>query len=226
MGNVKAKYVKAAAFVAAAAALAVASHALGWADWIASGRLYGALGALVADNYALACAAYCAVSAVGSAVLALPGVLFALAAGAVFGPVAGTLLCWVSMSASACGAFVAGRYFLKDALKPKLAKSKALNRLLFDGADKSDVFLLAVTRLVPVFPFNLQNYAYGVTDIRFGPYALYSALFILPGTAAYSVGAAGVLDAENRIPCLVAAAALLAASLAVAALLKRKAGLP
>ena len=109
-------------------------------------------------NYALACALYCVVAIVGCVVLALPGVLFALAAGAVFGPVVGTVLCWASMTLGACGAFCVGRYFLKDALKPRLEKSQLLNRLLFEGADRSDVFVLAVTRLVPVFPFNFLSY--------------------------------------------------------------------
>ena len=119
--------------------------------------------------------------------------------------------------------FLVGRYFLKDALKPKLAKSKALNALLFEGAHKSDVYLLAITRLIPVFPFNLQNFAYGITDIKFIPYAVYSALFILPGTAVYTVGAAGIVDAQNRVLCLVVAVVLFAASFAVAYVLKKKA---
>jgi uncharacterized membrane protein YdjX (TVP38/TMEM64 family) len=40
---------------------------------------------------------------------------------------------------------------------------------------------------VPVFPFNLQNYAYGLTGIRFSTYVLVSAIFMLPGTAAFTL---------------------------------------
>ena len=183
------------------------------------------LESLVEQNMALACVSYIILSIAGSVVLALPGVLFALAAGAIFGPILGTLLCWLSMSIGAWGAFLVGRYFLKDALKPKLAQNALLNRFLFEGADRSDVFVLAVTRLVPLFPFNLQNFAYGITDIRFIPYALYSALFILPGTAAYTVGAAGILDAESRIVCVVVAVVLFTFSFGLAWFLKRKAGI-
>jgi len=86
--------------------------------------------------------------------------------------------------------------------------------------------LLAVTRLVPIFPFNLQNFAYGITDIRLIPYAVYSALFILPGTAAYTIGAAGIVDSQNRIACIAIAIALFIASFAIAWVLKRKAQLP
>ena len=217
------KNVKVWVFVAIVALILVANHFLGWSDWIASGQLQQTLEGMVSQNYVLACVVYVLLSIVGSVVLALPGVLFALAAGAIFGPLMGTILCWLSMSVGACGAFLAGRYFLKDALKPKLEKNKTLNKFLFEGADKSDVFLLAVTRLVPVFPFNLQNFAYGVTDIRFAPYALYSALFILPGTAAYTIGAAGIVDSQNRVLLIAIAVVLFAVSFAVAWFLKRKA---
>lgn len=219
------KYAKVGIFVVLVVAILVADHFFGWSGWIASGELQRALEAMIGENYVAACALYVLLSIVGSVVLALPGILFALAAGAIFGPLVGTLLCWLSMSAGACGAFVAGRYFLKDALKPKLEQNKTLNKFLFEGADKSDVFLLAVTRLVPVFPFNLQNFAYGVTDIRFAPYALYTTLFILPGTAAYTIGAAGVVDAQNRVSLIAIAVVIFAVSFGIAWFLKRKADL-
>ena len=210
-------------FVAIVIAVCVANYLFGWSDWIANGELQRTLEGMISENYVLACVIYVILSIVGSVVLALPGILFALAAGAIFGPIMGTFLCWFSMSLGAIGAFVAGRYFLKDALKPKLEKNKTLNKFLFEGADRSDVFLLAVTRLVPLFPFNLQNFAYGVTDIRFAPYALYSALFILPGTAAYTIGAAGIVDGENRVLLIAIAVVLFAVSFAVAWFLKKKA---
>ena len=217
------KYAKVWIFAAVVVAICIANHFLGWSDWIANGELQRMLEGMIGENYVLACVVYVILSIVGSLVLALPGILFALAAGAIFGPVMGTLLCWFSMSLGAIGAFIAGRYFLKDALKPKLEQNKMLNEFLFEGADRSDVFVLAVTRLVPLFPFNLQNFAYGVTDIRFAPYALYSALFILPGTAAYTIGAAGIVDGENRVLLIAIAVMLFAISFAVAWVLKKKA---
>lgn len=56
-----------------------------------------------------------------------------------------------------------------------------------------------ITRLVPLFPYNLQNFAYGVTDIKFTTYSICSLIFMLPGTAMYTVGAAGLADKENRV---------------------------
>lgn len=211
---------------AAAVALAVGLNAaFGWSDALADGRLLAGLQALVAEHPLQAGLLYVGLSVVGCVVLAVPGVVFALVAGTVFGALWGTFLCWAAVSAGACLAFVAGRYFLKDALKPRLARSAALNRLLFEGARSSDVYLLAVTRLVPLFPYNLQNFAYGITDIGFAPYAAYSALFMLPGTAVYTVAAAGLVDPTNRLACFGVAGALLVATLAAAALLKRSAAL-
>lgn len=210
-------------FAGIVVALLVANYFFDWSGWIASGQLQETLQSMLKENFVLACVLYVVLSIIGSVVLALPGVLFAVAAGAIFGPVLGTVLCWLSMSIGAWGSFLIGRYFLKDSLKPKLAKSKALNSLLFEGASKSDVYLLAITRLIPVFPFNLQNFAYGITDIKFAPYAIYSALFILPGTAIYTIGAAGLVDGENRMLFLAIAALLFALSFFVAWVLKRKA---
>ena len=56
-----------------------------------------------------------------------------------------------------------------------------------------------ITRLVPLFPYNLQNFAYGITDIRFSTYSVCSLIFMLPGTAMYTVGTAGLADKENRL---------------------------
>lgn len=210
-------------FAGVVVALIVANFLFDWSGWIARGELQATIEAMLHENFPLACVVYCALSMVGSVVLALPGVLFAIVAGAIFGPWLGTLLCWLSMAVGAWASFLVGRYFLKDALKPRLAKSKALNNLLFEGAHKSDVYLLAITRLIPVFPFNLQNFAYGITDIKFIPYAVYSALFILPGTAVYTIGAAGVVDEENRMMCLVIAVVLFGISFAIAYILKKKA---
>lgn len=212
-------------FAAIVALVAVLNAVLGWSDALADGRVLAGLQALVSERPLQAGLLYVGLSVVGCVVLAVPGIVFALVAGAAFGAVWGTLLCWAAVSLGACLAFVAGRYFLKDALKPRLARSAALNRLLFEGAPSSDVYLLAVTRLVPLFPYNLQNFAYGITDIGFVPYAVYSALFMLPGTAAYTVAAAGLVDPANRLACFGIAGALLVATLAAAALLKRSASL-
>ena len=84
------------------------------------------------------------------------------------------------------------------------------------------MFVLMITRLIPVFPYNLQNFAYGVTDMGFVPYTVGSFLFMLPGTAMYTVGAAGLADGKNRALCLGIAAGLAALAAAAGFYLKKR----
>ena len=74
-----------------------------------------------------------------------------------------------------------------------------LERQYWTSGCKKPYLEKMVTRLVPVFPFNLQNFADGITDIRFSTYAIGSLIFMLPGTAMYTVGIAGLADKENRL---------------------------
>ncbi|MGI6755586.1 MAG: TVP38/TMEM64 family protein [Atopobiaceae bacterium] len=219
------KHYKVILFVVLVVVLGVASHVFGWTAAFEGASGVGALRELAAENLFQAGFFYILLSVVGSVVLALPGVLFAVLAGSIFGPVMGTLLCWVAMTVGATLAFLVGRFFLKDSLKPRLAKYPALDKLLFSGIDRSYTYLLAITRLVPLFPFNVQNFAYGITDVSLGAYTLLSAVFMLPGVAIYTVGSAGLFDAENRIELFVLAGVLLAFSLTVAHVLKKKADL-
>ena len=113
----------------------------------------------------MAVAAYLALTIVGCALLAVPGALFAIAGAALFGPLEGTLWCSLAATVGAVGAFLAGRYFLRDAVRPRVMRCGPLRRWLFSGSRRNEVLTLAVTRLVPLFPFNLQNFAYGITDM-------------------------------------------------------------
>ena len=225
MGDTVREFAKPAIFVAVIALLLVLNAVFGW-----SGMLEQAMGAeglrvMMEAHPVRAVALYLVVTVIGCVALFMPGIVFAIIAGLAFGPIWGSVLCLIAATVGSSLSFLVGRYFLKDSLKPRIARYDALNRLLFDGAQRNAVFVLALTRLVPIFPFNLQNFAYGITDIRFAPYAIYSALFILPGTAVYTLGAAGIVDEENRLVCLVLAGVFLAATLLVAWILKRRANI-
>ena len=78
-------------------------------------------------------------------------------------------------------------------------KNKTLKRLLFDDVGKSDIVLLAITRLVPIFPYNIQNFAYGITDMSLSHYSLYTFLFMIPGVALYTIGTAGFTSDGNKL---------------------------
>ena len=95
-------------------------------------------------------------------------------------------LCLIATTLGAVAAFLMGRFFLQDTIKPLVEKNRLLKKLLFEDAGKSDMLLLMITRLVPLFPYNLQNFAYGITDIKLLPYTIYTFIFMLPGVAMFT----------------------------------------
>jgi uncharacterized membrane protein YdjX (TVP38/TMEM64 family) len=164
---------------------------------------------MINDHFALAALIYIGLTVVACVVLALPGVTFAILAAILFGPWWGTLFCLIATTLGAIIAFIVGRFFLQDSIKPMVEKSALLKRLLFDEADKSDIVLLAITRLVPIFPYNIQNFAYGITDISLAHYSFYTFVFMIPGVALYTIGTAGFTSGGNRWLYFGIAAALL-----------------
>lgn len=200
----------------------VLNHIFGWSSFISNLDNLKFVEDLLEDNLILAMLIYVGVTIVGCVVLALPGVTFAIIAGLLFGPVLGTLCCSVATTAGAMLAFAAGRFFLKDSIKPVVMKNKYLRKWLFDETGANEIFVLMITRLVPVFPYNLQNFAYGITDIRFSTYSVCSLIFMLPGTAMYTVGSAGLADEENRILYIGTALVLAAVVMGLGVFLKKR----
>ncbi len=113
----------------------------------------------------------------------VPGSLLTLAAGAIFGLLHGTIYVLIAATVGACAAFLVARNLARGAIARRIAgnpRFAAIDRAVAaDG--RRIVFLL---RLSPVFPFNLLNYALGLTSVRFVDYALASA-GMLPGTLMY-----------------------------------------
>jgi len=122
-------------------------------------------------------------------VLFLPGSVLTLAGGALFGPVLGTLYNLTGATIGAGLAFLVARYLASGRIE-----KKAAGRLqqLKTGVEKEGWRFVAFVRLVPLFPFNLLNYALGLTRLRFLHYVLASYVFMLPGALAYTyLGYAG-----------------------------------
>ena len=186
-------------FIGIIVLILVLNHIFGWSAYLGNTENLKFLENMVQDNLLLAVLIYTVLTIVSCVVLALPGVTFAIIAGLVFGPVLGTICCSVATTLGAMVAFVVGRFFLQDSIKPMAMKNKYLKKWLFDETGSNEIFILMITRLVPLFPYNLQNFAYGVTDIKFSTYSICSLIFMLPGTAMYTVGTAGLADKENRI---------------------------
>ena len=203
------KYAKPAAFVLIAAVILLLDRRYGWSQLLGDQENLSFLTALVRENFWQAALLYCAITVIGCVVLALPGVTFAVFAGVLFGPWLGTLLCLIATTIGAVAAFIAGRFFLKDTVKPMVEKSRWLKKLLFEDVGRSDVVVLMITRLVPLFPYNLQNFAYGVTDMPVMTYTLCTFVFMLPGVALFTVGTAGFTADGSRWIYFAVAAALL-----------------
>lgn len=209
-------------FLALVLVILLCNHFFGWSDYLSGDMALDYLHDLVKENLVLAVLIYIVASSVGGVLLAIPGVTFAIIAGVVFGPVQGTLYCLIASTLGAMAAFLVGRFFLQDSIKPLAMKNKYIKKWLFDESGKNEVLVLLITRMVPVFPYNLQNFAYGVTDISFRSYSAYSFLFMLPGTAMYTFGTAGIVDEANRGMYIAVAAVLAIAVFGIAALLKRR----
>ncbi len=139
-------------------------------DWTES---LGALGfAVFAAVYILA------------TVLFAPGSPLTLGAGVIFGLPIGFLAVVVGSNVGAWLAFLIGRYFARDAIARKVegnARFEALDKAVGDQGWK----IVLLTRLSPVFPFNLLNYAYGLTRVSFFDYAWATLVGMIPGTLLY-----------------------------------------
>jgi uncharacterized membrane protein YdjX (TVP38/TMEM64 family) len=166
--------------------------------WVASA---GAAGPLV----------FMAVYALAT-VLFLPGSLLTLAGGALFGPVWGTLYNLTGATLGAVLAFLIARYLAADWVQ---GRAGGVGKRLVQGVDAEGWRFVAFTRLVPIFPFNLLNYALGLTRIPVLHYLIASLVFMLPGAVAYTyLGFAGreaLAGSEGLIQKGLIALALLAA---------------
>ncbi len=113
----------------------------------------------------------------------VPASLLTLGAGAIFGIAHGVIYVFVAATVGSCLAFLVSRYLARSAVERKLEgkpKFSAIDRAV-EAEGLKIVFLL---RLTPVVPFNLLNYALGLTRIRFADYAI-ASFGMLPGTLLY-----------------------------------------
>jgi uncharacterized membrane protein YdjX (TVP38/TMEM64 family) len=137
-------------------------------------------------------------------VAAVPGLPISIAAAAIFGAFKGVILVSIGSTLGASLAFLIARYLARDAIYRRLSgndKFRRLDRL----TEQHGAVIVAITRLVPLFPFNLLNYGYGLTRIPFWTYASWSWLCMLPGTIVYLVGTDALITAATTgdVPWLI-----------------------
>jgi uncharacterized membrane protein YdjX (TVP38/TMEM64 family) len=134
-------------------------------------------------------------------VLAIPGSVITIMAGVIFGSVLGIATVSVGSTIGASLAFLVSRHIAREAIAQKFADNKKFHHL--DQLTKEHgAIIVAITRLIPLFPFNLLNYGFGLTRVPFWTYVFWSWLCMLPGTVLYVVGADAVTSAisEGKIP--------------------------
>lgn len=113
----------------------------------------------------------------------LPGSILTLGAGVVFGVVWGSLYVFIGATLGATAAFLVGRYLARGWVAKKIADNKkfaAIDRAV--GREGLKIVLL--TRLSPIFPFNLLNYAFGITGVSLKDYFI-GSVGMIPGTIMY-----------------------------------------
>lgn len=121
---------------------------------------------------------------IAATVFLVPASILTLGAGFVYGVGWGFVLVSVSSTLGATAAFLVGRYFARGWVATKLAGHKRF-AAIDEAVGKEGWKIVALTRLSPVFPFNLQNYAYGLTRVSLWHYVAASWIAMMPGTLLY-----------------------------------------
>ena len=148
---------------------AAGGYSQGFAQWVNGLGFWGP--AVFVFGYVIAVVAF------------VPASLLTLGAGAIFGIVHGVIYVFVAATVGSCLAFLVSRYLARSAVERKLEgkpKFSAIDRAV-EVEGLKIVFLL---RLTPAVPFNLLNYALGLTRVRFADYAI-ASIGMLPGTLLY-----------------------------------------
>ena len=117
-------------------------------------------------------------------VLFIPGSILTIGAGVIFGVVWGSIYVSIASTAGATAAFLVGRYFARDAVARRI-EGNARFKSIDDAVAREGWRIVLLTRLSPVFPFNLLNYAYGLTRVRLGEYVLASWIGMMPATVMF-----------------------------------------
>ena len=113
----------------------------------------------------------------------LPGSILTLGAGVVFGVILGSIYVFIGATLGATAAFLVGRYLARGWVAKKIAGNQKF-KAIDEAVGKEGLKIVILTRLSPVFPFNLLNYAYGITNVSLKDYVI-GSLGMIPGTIMY-----------------------------------------
>jgi uncharacterized membrane protein YdjX (TVP38/TMEM64 family) len=134
-------------------------------------------------------------------VLFLPGWIFTVGAGLVYGIVGGTLVALTGAVIGATLAFLVARYVLRQNIE-EFAKKNPRFKAIDDAIGKNGWKIIGLLRLSPLIPFNLSNYFYGITSVGLRAYVAISAVGMIPGTLLYAylgaIGKAGISGEKTQ----------------------------
>jgi len=155
-------------------------------------------------------------------VIGIPGTVLTIVGGSLFGLWHGTLISIISATLGAWASFVVARYLLQDYAQQKFSKSKLLNKFQTAVLDQPFGFVLT-TRLIPISPFNLVNYLFGLTTVNWFDYTFATFIGVIPGSFAYTwIGVSGeeAMNGGDRLSFFLALSFL--ALLSIVPLIYRK----
>lgn len=124
---------------------------------------------------------------VAASVLALPGIALTVIAGIIFGSVLGVILVIIGSTLGAALAFLVSRYFMRDAVERLMKANDKFDRLNALIQEHGPMVIIFV-RILPIFPYNVVNYGFGLSRIPFRTYLFWSWLSMTPTTIVYVVG--------------------------------------
>jgi uncharacterized membrane protein YdjX (TVP38/TMEM64 family) len=138
---------------------------------------------------------------IGAVIATIPGTIFGIIAGALFGSLIGVILISISSTVGASLTFLIARYFARDTVAHWLLKNKTMKRL-DELTEDYGMMMVGLTRLIPLFPFTLLNYGFGLTKVSFKTYVFWSWLCMLPGTIIVVVGTDALTQGltKGRVP--------------------------
>ncbi|MTI49663.1 TVP38/TMEM64 family protein [Sporosalibacterium faouarense] len=111
--------------------------------------------------------------------IGFPVVIIKFMGGLIFGTLWGMILTTIGSTIGAILSFLFSRYLAKDFAKKILSKNDTLKRI-YEGVENTGWETLIATRLIPIFPYSLQNYVYGITDMKLSTYIIVTFIFMLP----------------------------------------------
>lgn len=114
----------------------------------------------------------------------IPGSILTLGAGVLFGVVKGSIIVSVAATVGATCAFLVGKYLARDWVAKKIQANPKF-QAIDEAVAREGWKIVGLTRLSPVFPFNLLNYAYGLTRVSLRDYFFASWIGMIPGTVMY-----------------------------------------